>query len=157
MIWEALLSAVNECFHRIIFFLALICFLIKQMFESISPVSSSSYMVIYFSSTQRMQNFIFAFPLYPSLSRQVFLGSLLLIYISCINQCLPLIQPCNFQIIFEVYPFIVYILFSQLNRLCSGSLHVMFSTTARVFPLNLTNSLFHSKILFIFFIGELEN
>lgn len=86
LISEALVSAVNECFPRVIYFLALIYFQIKLMFKATSPVSSSSWMVILFSSTQGMQNFIFAFALHSSLSVQVFLESLLLVYISYINQ-----------------------------------------------------------------------
>lgn len=86
LILEALVSAVNECFHRVIYFLALMYFQIILTFKPTSLVSSSSQMVILFSSTQGMQNFIFAFPLHPSLSVQVFLESLLLVYISYINQ-----------------------------------------------------------------------
>lgn len=66
--WEDLLSAINEYFYKIIYFLSLICF-----------------MLIHFSLTQRMQHFIFAFSLFPSLSPHIFLGLLLLVYISYIN------------------------------------------------------------------------
>lgn len=53
-----------------------------------------------------MQNFIFAFSLYPPFSPQVFMGLLLPVYISYINW-VTLIQPCQFQIVFEAYPFTV--------------------------------------------------